>query len=593
MFAVPALGGFSTLAGNHADVIIIGTTDSIEASLDNALAYDYFGWEIITSVSSGLVDIKPGSQAGASDIVPALATSWVMSGSGLVWDFQLRHGVTYDGVKPFNATCVKYTFDRNCNLTGTGLAEPDGPQVNIGYSDIIRNVTALGTYSVRFNLKTPFAPFLQLMACAASYIVDPTLAPMHSLVNYIGGNPKASCPMALGPYLLQKWDRVAGADREIDLIKNPYYFNASAGYPKTNQIIIKMYSDATALATAMAAGEIDIAYRQLLPTAVDLFRTNAAVKVWEGVGAQIQYMCFQERIPPFNNVNVRRAIAACLNRTEVCNTVFLRTAQPLYSIIPNGLAYHKDSFLKYGSANYTYAKALLSPLGYNASNKLTIDLWYESSGHYPSSPNQALVYASGLEASGVISVTLHSASWATYKISRDNAIMSMFAYGWYPDYLDADDYAFLPFASWLNMAYNQTYPTGGVQQYGYWLAGRSATTDAARYGNYTILQDLQASEVSMIPLWQKSNAMVTRLSVSGVSLDITARLYLSLLTMNLSTTTTTTATTTTTTTTTTSTTTTGNTGTTSGSWGLISTVVTIASIAVIVVFTIAIVCRRR
>jgi peptide/nickel transport system substrate-binding protein len=339
----------------------------------------------------------------------------------------------------------------------------------------------------------------------------------------------------------------------------------------------------------MAVGEIDIAYRQLLPTAVNAFKTDVNVKVWEGVGAQIQYMCFQERIPPFNNVNVRKAITACLNRTEVCNTVFLRTAQPLYSIIPNGLAYHKDSFLKYGSANYTYAKALLSPLGYNASNKLTVDLWYESSGHYPSSSNQALVYESELEASGVISVTLHSATWATYRLNRDHATMPMFAYGWYPDYVDADDYAFLPFASWLNMGYNQTYPTGGVQQYGYWLAGRSAATDAARYGNYTILQDLQASEISMIPLWQKSNAVVTRLSVSGVSLDITARLYLSLLTMDLSTATTTT----TTTTTTTSTSTTGTTGNTSESWGLISTVVTFASIAVIVVFAIAIVCKRR
>ncbi len=501
--------------------IIIGTTDSVEASLDNALAYDYFGWEIITSVSSGLVDIAPGSQAGASDIVPALATSWIMSGAGLIWDFQLRTGVTFDGVRPFNAAVVKYTFDRNCNLTGLGLAEPDGPQVNIGYSDIIKNVTVMGDYSVRFNLKIPFAPFLQLMACAASYIVDPTIAPMHTLVPYTAGNATASNPCALGPYLLQKWDRTGTSDVQIWLIKNPNYWNISAGFPKTNQIKIIMYSDATALATAMSAGEIDIAYRQLLPTAIGAFKTNTNVKVWEGVGAQIQYLCFQQRIFPFNNTNVRKAIAACLDRTNVCNTVFLGTASPLYSIIPNGMAYHKDSFLPYGSANYSYAQSLLAPLGYNATHPLSFNFWYESSGHYPSSPQQALVYQSDLEASGVISVTLKTATWADYKKCRDNATMPVYVYGWYPDYVDPDDYAFLPFAAWLNMGYNNTYPAGGVAQYNYWVGGRSATTGAGRLGNYTALQNLQASECSMVPLWQKSTEAVTKLDIKGIVFDIT------------------------------------------------------------------------
>ena len=52
------------------DTIIYGTTDTVEASIDPAQSYDYFGWEIITSLGQGLVDIIPGSQAGPSDIQP-------------------------------------------------------------------------------------------------------------------------------------------------------------------------------------------------------------------------------------------------------------------------------------------------------------------------------------------------------------------------------------------------------------------------------------------------------------------------------------------------------------------------------------------
>jgi peptide/nickel transport system substrate-binding protein len=210
-----------------------------------------------------------------------------------------------------------------------------------------------------------------------------------------------------------------------------------------------------------------------------------------------------------------------LNRTNVCNTVFLGTAQPLYSIIPNGMAYHEDSFLKYGSANYTYAKNLLSPYGYNATHKLVVDLWYESSGHYPSSSDQALVYQSDLQASGVITVNLHNAPWAGYKQNRDNFTMPVYVYGWYPDYVDPDDYAFLPFAAWLKMGYNETYPANGVLQHDYWVAARSATTGAGRAGNYTLLQTLQANEASVIPLWQKSTEAVTKLDVKGIVFDIT------------------------------------------------------------------------
>lgn len=38
------------------DTLVMGTTDSVETSLDPANAYDYFGWEIIRSLGSGLVD---------------------------------------------------------------------------------------------------------------------------------------------------------------------------------------------------------------------------------------------------------------------------------------------------------------------------------------------------------------------------------------------------------------------------------------------------------------------------------------------------------------------------------------------------------
>ncbi|MGD9397298.1 MAG: ABC transporter substrate-binding protein [Candidatus Thorarchaeota archaeon] len=504
-------------------IIIMGTTDSVESSLDMAQSYDYFGWEMIASLSSGLVEIEPGSEAGADDINPALATEWEATGGGTIWDFTLRQDVLFPDGREFNATDVKYTFDRNCNLTGDGLFELDGPQLNMGYAGeggIIDNVTIVSEFVVRFYLQIPFAPFLQLMACQASFMVDRLVAPMDELVTYnTDGDPLT--PNALGPYLLDEWTRVGGSDEEIRLVKNENYWNAAEGLPKTDTIVIKMYASDTALASAMTSLEIDVAYRHLTATQVEAFRDNTDVTVHEGIGAQIQYLCFNQDIYPYNETNIRRGIVAALNRSHVTEAVFLGTFDPLFSMVPEGMAYHLPTFEVYGSANYSYTADMLAPFGYNETHPLELNLYYESSGHYPQSQEQALVYEDDWEASGVIDVTLSGLEWPSYRLARNEGTMPVFIYGWYPDFIDPDNYEFLPFASWLNLGYNSTYPQGGIDQYNLWVEGRSATTDAAREAAYHALQELQAEECSVIPLWQSSTVAVARPNVAGIVLDIT------------------------------------------------------------------------
>lgn len=501
--------------GPGVPTIVVGTTDSVESSLDMAQSYDYFGWEMIISVASGLVDIDPGSEAGAEDIIPALATSWVSSGGGKIWDFTLRENVTFRDGREFNATDVKYTFDRNCNLTGVGLYEEDGPQLNMDYGGVIDNVTILSEFVVRFNLKIAFAPFLQLMSCAASYIVDRAVAPMDELVTYESAYQTSG---ALGPYLIQEWVRIGGSDDHITLIKNPNYWDSD--YPKTERIIVKMYASNTALASAMTAGEIDVAYRQLTAEQINTFKTDTTVKVWEGIGAQIQYLCFQQDTYPYNVPEVRQAIAAGINRTHITEAVFLGTFDPLYSMIPQGMAYANTAFDKW-EYNISKVVALLATAGFNNVTKLKLNLTYESSGHYPQSAEQALVYQQDWEDTGVIDVTLAALDWPSYRLARNAGTMDVFLYGWYPDFIDPDNYEFLPFASWLNMGYNETYPAGGIAQAALWNEGRAAPNATARGWAYEALQNLQADECSVIPLWQSSTVAVTGLNVKGVVLDIT------------------------------------------------------------------------
>jgi peptide/nickel transport system substrate-binding protein len=245
---------------------------------------------------------------------------------------------------------------------------------------------------------------------------------------------------------------------------------------------------------------------------------DSSLKVWSGTGAFIQYLCMQEKYAPFNNPLVRLAIASAINRTALVQTVFQGQAQELYSMIPIGMFGHTEAFKSFGAPNYTSTKALLEPLGYDENNKLTFDLWYESSGHYPSSAEQALVIKDSLEASGVISVNLQSLDWAGYRTARVQETMQAYIMGWYPDYIDPDDYIY-PFVqssggSWLHLNYNS--PAMDVLV----ANARGNTSQTVREGIYSQISDLIVADCPLIPLYQSGAYAVTKTNVQGVYLDI-------------------------------------------------------------------------
>jgi len=350
------------------DTLIVGTTDSIETSLDPAELWDYFGAEMSLNLGSSLVYIKAGSSAGPNDFVPGLATDWSVSPDGLTYTFNLRQGLKFSDGAPFTSAAVKYSFDRNMNL-----AIPDGPQVGLAYNATIASVTTPSDYQVVFTLKHSYAPFMALMAFSGSFIVNPKRAPNvpGQAVEWKDGDPTASNPNDLGAYLLTEWSRKGGKDYEMKLDANPNYWGIADGYPKAKHIIMKFYSDATALALAIKSGDIDMAYRQLASSDIKNMQSDPSLKLWKGPGG-IQYIVFQEHMAPLDNPKVRQAIAAALDRNELVNTVFLGQAAPLYSMIPNGMAFQTDAYKTLGDANTALATSTLEGLGYSGTTPQSI-----------------------------------------------------------------------------------------------------------------------------------------------------------------------------------------------------------------------------
>jgi peptide/nickel transport system substrate-binding protein len=491
------------------DTIVIGTTDTVQTTLDPADAYDYFAQSVImTNIADGLVEYIPGT----TQFVPALATDWKVSADGLTWTFNLRQGVKFADGTAFDASVVKYTIDREF-----AIDEPSGPFAGVGIDTMINKTVVTGQYQVQFVLNSPFSAFLAIVAFQAMWPVNPNVAPMHSIVNYTG-NVKTEINTNIGAYVLTNWQRTGGKDVELDLQANPNYWNASGGYPKTKNIIFKIYSDSTALNLAMQSGAIDIAYRQLAPTDNQAYKTNTNFKFWEGPGAFIQYLCFNEKSSPFDKVAVRQAVAAALDRSLITNTVFLGQVDPLYSMIPAGMAYHQDSFKTYGDANVAQATSLLQSAGYTTSNPLKFTLTYPT-GHYSSTDGISSAIKQALEKTGLVQVTLSSQPWANYKASTQSDQLQAYIYGWYPDFVDPYDYTqpFLPAdgRGFLNTHYVSPNMAALVKQVG-------ATTDTSQLATaYASIQQLTATDVPVLPLFQGKTTAVSNLKVGGIVLDAT------------------------------------------------------------------------
>jgi peptide/nickel transport system substrate-binding protein len=504
----------TTAASLYKDTIVMGTTDSVQTTIDPADAYDFFAIDIIHNVGDGLVDYRPGT----TQIVPALATDWSSSSDGLTWTFNLRQGVMFPDGTQFNASVVKYSIDRQFRID-----ESAGPFAGVGYDTIINKTVVTGPYQVQFVLNAPFPPFAALVAFIPMFPVNPNVAAMPTyhcgdtcgVVNYTG-TAATENPTGLGPYLLSNWQRTAGKDVEIDLTGNPNYWNASGGYPKTKNIIIKFYTDATSLNLALQSGAIDIAYRQLAPPDIQAYESNVNFKVWKGEGSFIQYLVFNNGQAPFNDTAVRQAVAAAIDRSLITKTVFLDQVEPLYSMIPAGMVYHEDSFKLYGDGNITYAQTLLQSAGYSTTNPLKFTLTYPT-GHYQSTDGIASAIKQAVEKTGMIQVTLANEPWPNYKASTRADQLQAYIYGWYPDYVDPLDYT-LPFFPPNGVGFLNTHYISA--QLNELLHSAATTGDPSTLPmTYAQVQQLLVTDVPTVPLFQGTSICVSNPKVGGVVQD--------------------------------------------------------------------------
>ena len=317
----------------------------------------------------------------------------------------------------------------------------------------------------------------------------------------------------LGPYTLSSFKR----DEEAVFRANPNYWGSK---PKVDIIIIRYFADATTMRLSLQSGELDLAYKTLNPSDIKDLSADPKYTTYVLPGPFIRFLNFETSESVFKDKRLREAVAALINRPEIIQKVFLGQNAPLYSMIPNGMIYHTDDFkTALGDANLEKASALLRSAGYSKAKPLSFELWYTPSHYGDTEVSLAQVLKNDLEASGMLKVNLKSAEWATYKDQWNKKEMPAFLLGWYPDYVDPDDYT-AAFAS-----------TEGSKGEGIYFSNptwdalfQKEQTNAdpkVREEIFRKIQQMWINEVPTVPIYQGNLYVFTKPNVKGVTIGPT------------------------------------------------------------------------
>jgi len=402
------------------DVLIFGSTSDVE-TMDPQVTVDNIAWRAIYYCYDRLVQLK----GSTTEVAPQLAESWTISPDGKTYTFRLRRGVKFADGTPFDAKAVQFSFTRLLKMGkgAAGLWE--------GILDV-NGITVVNASTIRFTLKTPFAPFLGSLATDEASIVSPGIMKQET-----GGDLAqawlASNTAGTGPFLLKEWRR----GERIVLERNPNYWGPR---PALRQIIIRNIPDPAVLRDLLERGEVDMG-ETLTDDQIDAIKGKPGITVFESPSFLVTYLYLNNKNAYLSNVKVRQAISYAIDYAGIIRGVKKGRAVQMRGPIPQGMVGHDKTVFQY-SRDVARARQLLSEAGYPQGFELGLLIdpgireWADI----------ATIVQANLADVG-IRVKIEGFARPTMRAKLDKGDFDMATGFWTPDYPDADMFTWFWFYS--------------------------------------------------------------------------------------------------------------------------------------------------
>ena len=315
-------------AGTVADKLTVGTSISIKALNPLDALYQTYQFNAFDA----LVRLLPGDQVPE----PRIASSWKQV-DPLIWDFQLRDNVRFHDQTLLNADDVVFSYNE---IIGKHL-------VLSSTLTNVASVAAAGPRTVRIVTRTP-DPLL--MNTVSQIFIVPKA---HYLA--VGADGFGKTPIGSGPY------RITAAD-----ISSAVQFERFDGFwgtaPITPHVELRYFSDATALASALESGQVDVAH-DLPANALVTLKGASGVNVQTGFSGNQNMIQFNTLKPPFNDIRVRQAAIAAVDINALISNLTYGAGLPEDGQLPIRGVFGYTDTIHSPAFDPAKAKALLKAAG--------------------------------------------------------------------------------------------------------------------------------------------------------------------------------------------------------------------------------------
>ena len=268
-----------------------------------------------------------------------LATAYELSEDGLTWTFLIREDAYFTDGEQLTASDVAFTLETAKAAQGS---------VDLTYME---KAVALDDFTVEITLSRPTSIFLNTLASVG-------IVPEHAYGEDYGMNPMGS-----GPYKFVEWR----PQEQLIFAANENYYG---GAPAIKNVTVVFMSEDAALA-AVQSGQVDVAYSSatLGTTVVPGYRVEA-VKSADNRGFTLPVLpdegkTTESGAPIGNNVTcnleIRQAIAYCIDRQLVADVALNGFARPAYSE-NDGMPWNNPEVAI--ETDVEYAKQLLADNGW-------------------------------------------------------------------------------------------------------------------------------------------------------------------------------------------------------------------------------------
>lgn len=276
--------------------------------------------DVSSMVQRAVLDSLVFQEADGS-FSPWLAESWDVEDDGATYVFRLRDDVTFHDGTPFDAAAVKANFDR--------IADPETASAQAASmlgGDAYTGTEVVDDHTVRVTFSRPYVPFLQAASTSLLGFWSPAVL-ASSADQLKAGGPDVN--VGTGPFELTSYT----PDQEIVYTRNDDYTWGPDGgtAPAFETLRVEILPEASVRLGVISSGEADVA-TNLPPNLVSEVPDDVTVEALEYPGLPYS-LYLNEKYGVFADQRVRQAFSRAIDVDTAVQEIFFGQFPRAWSIL--------------------------------------------------------------------------------------------------------------------------------------------------------------------------------------------------------------------------------------------------------------------